>query len=237
MCLFSLQKLNFEIRLSVLRKDYQSMNKKIFVLFIVLILIVAIGFLFSYDKKVIEQEKQNTSEQLGNTEDVEQEVTEDDGFEEDLIGSLKIEKINLNGTVKEGSTNEILRDYIGHIEETAKYDGNVGLAAHNRGNKYSYFARINELEPGDEIVYTTKYGERKYIVDTKKEILETDWSKLEGTTDNRLTLITCIKNKVNHTMPAYKYIREIILTDKPLIKTTTQKIKRHEELKLILKPT
>ena len=197
MCLFSLQKLNFEIRLSVLRKDYQSMNKKIFVSFIVLILIVAIGFLFSYDKKVIEQEKQNTSEQLGNTEDVEQEVTEDDGFEEDLIGSLKIEKINLNGTVKEGSTNEILRDYIGHIEETAKYDGNVGLAAHNRGNKYSYFARINELEPGDEIVYTTKYGERKYIVDTKKEILETDWSKLEGTTDNRLTLITCIKNKVN----------------------------------------
>ena len=197
MCLFSLQKLNFEIRLSVLRKDYKSMNKKIFVLFIVLILIVAIGFLFSYDKKVIEQEKQNTSEQLGNTEDVEQEVTEDDGFEEDLIGSLKIEKINLNGTVKEGSTNEILRDYIGHIEETANYDGNVGLAAHNRGNKYSYFARINELEPGDEIVYTTKYGERKYIVDTKKEILETDWSNLEGTSDNRLTLITCIKNKVN----------------------------------------
>lgn len=197
MCLFSLQKLNFEIRLSVLRKDYKSVNKKIFVLFIVLILIVAIGFLFSYDKKVIEQEKQNTSEQLDNTEDVEQEVTEDDGFEEDLIGSLKIEKINLNGTVKEGSTNEILRDYIGHIEETAKYDGNVGLAAHNRGNKYSYFARINELEPGDEIVYTTKYGERKYIVDTKKEILETDWSNLEGTSDNRLTLITCIKNKVN----------------------------------------
>ena len=178
MCLFSLQKLNFGIRLSVLRKDYKSMNKKIFVLFIVLILIVAIGFLFSYDKKVIEQEKQNTSEQLDNTEDVEQEVTEDDGFEEDLIGSLKIEKINLNGTVKEGSTNEILRDYIGHIEETAKYDGNVGLAAHNRGNKYSYFARINELEPGDEIVYTTKYGERKYIVDTKKEILETDWRNI-----------------------------------------------------------
>ena len=197
MCLFSLQKLNFEIRLSVLRKDYKSMNKKIFVLFIVLILIVAIGFLFSYDKKVIEQEKQNTSEQLDNTEDVEKEVTEDDGFEEDLIGSLKIEKINLNGTVKEGSTNEILRDYIGHIEETAKYDGNVGLAAHNRGNKYSYFARINELEPGDEIVYTTKYGERKYKVNQKKDILETDWSMLQETKENKLTLITCIKNRVN----------------------------------------
>ena len=151
----------------------------------------------SYDKKVIEAEKQNTTEQLNDAGGTEQGVTEDDGFDDELIGTLKIEKIDLDGTVKEGSTNEILKDYIGHIEETAKYDGNVGLAAHNRGNKYSYFARINELEPGDEIVYTTKYGERKYIVNSKKEILETDWRQLEGTQDNRLTLITCIKNKVN----------------------------------------
>ena len=43
-----------------------------------------------------------------------------------------------------------------------------------------------------------------------------------------------IKDKVNHTMPAYKYIREIIITDIPLIKTTTQKVKRHEEIKKIL---
>ena len=43
-----------------------------------------------------------------------------------------------------------------------------------------------------------------------------------------------IKTMVNQSMPAYKYIREIIVTDEPLIKTTTQKIKRHEELKKIL---
>ena len=43
-----------------------------------------------------------------------------------------------------------------------------------------------------------------------------------------------IKENVNHKMPAYKYIREIILSKTPLIKTTTQKVKRHEELKLIL---
>ena len=43
-----------------------------------------------------------------------------------------------------------------------------------------------------------------------------------------------IKENVNHKMPAYKYIRELILTETPLIKTTTQKVKRHEELKIIL---
>ena len=40
--------------------------------------------------------------------------------------------------------------------------------------------------------------------------------------------------EVNKTMPAYKYIREIMITTEPLIKTTTAKIKRHEELAKIL---
>lgn len=40
--------------------------------------------------------------------------------------------------------------------------------------------------------------------------------------------------EVNKKMPAYKYIREITITTEPLIKTTTAKIKRHEELAKIL---
>lgn len=43
-----------------------------------------------------------------------------------------------------------------------------------------------------------------------------------------------IKAEVNKSMPAYKSIREIIVTDEPLIKTTTQKVKRFEEIKKIL---
>ena len=40
--------------------------------------------------------------------------------------------------------------------------------------------------------------------------------------------------KINKQMPAYKYIRDIIVTEKDLIKTTTQKIKRHEEIKTVM---
>lgn len=123
---------------------------------------------------------------------------QDDIFKEDVLGILKIEKIGLIATVKEGSTKEILNEYIGHISETSKYDGNIGLAAHNRGNKYSYFARINELEEGDIIIYQTKFFTRQYKVSKKIVIYETDWSVFkEKEGENKLTLITCISGKRN----------------------------------------
>ena len=34
-------------------------------------------------------------------------------------------------------------------------------------------------------------------------------------------------------MPKYKYVREMVITEEELIKTTTLKIKRHEEIKKI----
>ena len=135
------------------------MNKKIFVLFITIILIGAISALFVYDKNVlkqeqyqngiIEQEEQITKDDTSSEEKIRSKDEKNEELEpdikDDILGNLIINKINLNAEVKEGSSNEVLKDYIGHIEETAKYDGNVGLAAHNRGNEHSYFARINEL--------------------------------------------------------------------------------------------
>ena len=106
-----------------------------------------------------------------------------------------MKKYGLKAEVKEGSSNEILNEYIGHIENTSTYDGNVGLAGHNRGNKNSYFARLNELENGDIITYQTNFFTRKYKVDNIQTILETDWNLLKETDQNKLTLITCIANK------------------------------------------
>lgn len=116
-------------------------------------------------------------------------------WDDSVHGILSIEKIGLNATIKEGTTNEVLQNYIGHIKETATYDGNVGLASHNRGYDNSYFARLNELEVGDLIKYKTKFFDRTYVVDNIQVIYETDWSLLKSTEENKLTMITCIANK------------------------------------------
>ena len=39
---------------------------------------------------------------------------------------------------------------------------------------------------------------------------------------------------INDMMPAYKSIRGVVITEIPLIKTTTNKVKRKEEMKKIL---
>lgn len=161
---------------------------------IITMLIFSVFYMLSdheYDLVKIEDVK--TDEEYANIIYEKEEEIEDDS----VLGILIIDKINLKGTVKEGSTESTLKEYIGHITETAKYDGNIGLAAHNRANKYSYFARINELENGDKIVYKTKFYEREYVVIKKSVIYDTDWSYLKLTDDNRLTLITCIKDKHN----------------------------------------
>lgn len=171
--------------------------KYIFVIVIIAILLLSILFITSeHEYELIDVNEIETDNNYLNTiyeENEEIEQIED----ESILGILTIEKINLKAKVKEGSTQEILKSYIGHMPETAKYEGNIGLAAHNRGNEYSYFARINELNKGDKIIYKTKFYERTYVVNKKVVIYETDWSYLQATKDNRITMITCIANKPN----------------------------------------
>ena len=59
---------------------------------------------------------------------------------------IEIPAINLKANIAEGTTKEIMEDYIGHFEETSKKIGNIGLAAHNRGYKNNYFQNIKKLK-------------------------------------------------------------------------------------------
>ncbi len=108
---------------------------------------------------------------------------------------IQIDKVSLKAPIQEGTTKEILDDYVGHFEESSKNLGNICLAAHNRGYKNNYFSRLKELQEGDEIKYTYNDIERTYIV-TKHEIIKnTDWSNLKPTEENTITLITCVENE------------------------------------------
>ena len=108
---------------------------------------------------------------------------------------IKIPKISLEAEISEGTSKEIMDKFVGHFEETTKISGNVGLAAHNRGYPVNYFKDIKLLKEGDKIIYKYNNVEKIYTVTENKIIKDIDWSLLESTQDNRITLITCVENE------------------------------------------
>lgn len=120
--------------------------------------------------------------------------TKDSNINED-IWQIEIPKINLVAPIAEGTSQEVMLEYVGHFENTKMLEGNVGLAAHNRGYPINYFAKLKELEIGDEIIYKTKYGIKKYEIILSTVIQDTDWSYLQETNENKITLITCVENE------------------------------------------
>lgn len=111
---------------------------------------------------------------------------------------IEIPSISLNAEIKEGTENKVIDNYVGHFESTSKTTGNIGLAAHNRGYPKNYFENLKKLKEGDEIKYKCGNFEKTYIVKYHKIIKDTDWSILEKTEENTLTLITCVENEPNY---------------------------------------
>lgn len=95
---------------------------------------------------------------------------------------------------------------------------------------------LNKVEGIKEsFVYEKKEDDGDVKVCTKivydKDIIK-DLYNIEGE-DNIKDFLWKKVKEVNNLMPKYKYIREMIITEEELIKTTTLKIKRHEEMKKI----
>ena len=77
----------------------------------------------------------------------------------------------------------------------------------------------NDVKLSVKIVYNKEVAEKKYPGKSEEELYKILWEQIK---------------EINKTFPRYKYIQNMILTDKELIKTTTKKVKRQEEMKLIL---
>lgn len=71
----------------------------------------------------------------------------------------------------------------------------------------------------DKILCKAVYDETAFAGKTKEEIYDIIWHKIK---------------EINATLPMYKYIKGLTVTNEPLIKTTTNKIKRNEEIKTVV---
>ena len=83
---------------------------------------------------------------------------------------------------------------------------------------YGADTKDGDVEVRVKIVYDKDAVVEKLGVMTDEELEKYFWEEIK---------------KVNKEMPTYKYIKDMILTDEPLIKTTTNKVKRFEEIKNI----
>lgn len=121
---------------------------------------------------------------------------------------IYIPSISLEAEIAEGTENETMEQYIGHFSETSKTNGNIGLAAHNRGYQVNYFSNLKSLKKGDEIVY--QYGNfiEKYVVETNGIIQDTNWEFLQQTEKNTITLITCVENEPEYRRCVYGIKKE-----------------------------
>ena len=122
------------------------------------------------------------------------EVTGDLYYKNGSLGRLEIPSLDLSVRIYQGTDSKTLAKGIGHFEDTSIWNGNVCLAAHNRGAN-SYFGQIHTLDIGDNITLTTKLGTRTYKVTDVSKVSETDRSGLADSGENMLTLYTCVRNQ------------------------------------------
>lgn len=173
-----------------------------FLIAIILIAIITlIGVIFFAVKyPVYKANKDAESIQIGDNSDLDdtplENIEQDIIHYDDEIGTLTIPDILLdNAPIRESVELSTLSETIGHFPSTSIYEGNVGLASHNSGSQGDFFKNLKKIKIGSEIFYQTNYGTKRYVVTTKEVISEEDWSYLQETDDNRITLITCVSGQ------------------------------------------
>ena len=77
----------------------------------------------------------------------------------------------------------------------------------------------NDITLSVKVVYNKETAKEKYPDSNEEELKKIVWEQIK---------------EINKTFPPYKYIKNLIFTDEELIKTTTKKVKRQEEMKKIL---
>ena len=128
------------------------------------------------------------------------EVTSGLYYSDGSLGTLKIPAIGLTVKVYQGTDSAALKKGAGHFTNTSIWDGNCAIAGHNRGVRND-FGKLHTLSVGDTVTLTTLLGTRTYAVTSVEKVSVNDSSGTAATTDNRVTLYTCVMNQ-----PEYRWM-------------------------------
>jgi sortase A len=107
----------------------------------------------------------------------------------EIIGRVEIPRLDVSAVVRAGSDARTLQLAVGHIPGTALpgEPGNVGLAGH----RDTFFRRLKDIRPDDEIRVETPHGTFAYRVERTVVVEPTDVWVLEESDGSILTLVTC----------------------------------------------
>ena len=146
------------------------------------------------NSNITNKEEPKEEKNIEETEIEKQEKTEEIPYE----WGISIPTINLKAQISEGTTKEVMDKYVGHFVDTGVIKGNICLGAHNRGYPVNYFENIKSLNKNNLIFYKKEDKTYCFKVETVTVIKDTDWTYLEETEDNRITLITCVENEPDY---------------------------------------
>ncbi len=182
-----------------MKGDERVFIKKIVIIGIVFLIITSIFFSCGLKKESSIESSDELYKTYNSYVDfsryVAQKQYDENGNEIITEWKIEIPRMNLIANIAEGTSKEILDEFVGHFENTKRRTGNIVLAAHNRGYRVNYFSKLKELSIGDEIKYKYNEYEASYKVVSKEIITDTDLSILENTKEDIITLITCVEDK------------------------------------------
>ena len=151
---------------------------KIYIYTISLIVSIIIFILFNYMWEYKFKSNDNSENLI---------IKNQENINKDSNWQIDIPKIELFSEIKEGKTIKFINNDVEHVEYTSKTNGNIGIIINNKD--------IKKLRLGDEIIYKYEKFEKIYIIDTIEIIKDTDWSYLEETEENIITLIASIEKQ------------------------------------------
>ena len=143
-------------------------------------------------------EKNKVNDNETNTEKQNTEEKNDDSVNENIIGIMRIPKIDLEVPIGEGTDNKTLKYSVGHFTDTAMPgdNGNFSVIGHRSYTFGEFFNRLDELEIGDAVKVEKDNTIFNYEIREKFVVEPEEVSVLNQTDYEEITLITCTPIRV-----------------------------------------